>query len=80
MAKSPGRIKKKPYLKALLFGITSAGLYWVVFTHEAFVKNHWGKGGIYAVLPIATAFLFSFIHGSFTNHFYSVLGIEAKKK
>ena len=80
MAGRQGQKKKKPYLKALAFGITSAVLYWAVFTHETFIKSHWGKGGIYAVLPIATAFLFSFIHGSFTNHFYSVLGIEAKKK
>jgi hypothetical protein len=39
-----------------------------------------GKGGMYAFLPIVTAFVFSYIHGTFTGHFWTVLGIEAARK
>ena len=35
--------------------------------------------GMYALLPIATAFLFSFVHGSFTSNFWTAFGIEAAK-
>jgi hypothetical protein len=44
------------------------------------VNGHFGRGGMYAVLPIVTAFLFSFFHGAFTGHFWTVLGVEAAKK
>ena len=44
------------------------------------ITSYFGRGGMYAVLPIVTAFLFSFIHGSFTGDFWTVLGVEAKKK
>ncbi len=36
--------------------------------------------GLRQILPIVTAFVFSYIHGSFTGHFWTVLGIEAAKK
>ena len=36
--------------------------------------------GMYAALPVLTAFLFSFVHGAFTGSFWSALGIEASKK
>jgi len=34
----------------------------------------------YALLPILTAFLFSFIHGAFASNLWSFLGIEAIKR
>ena len=37
------------------------------------------KGGFYAVVPVVTVFLFSYIHGSFAGSFWSALGIEASK-
>lgn len=80
MASSSKKAAKKPYLKALLFGIISIGLYVAVFTNEVSIREVWGKGGVYAALPIVTVFVFSFIHGAFANYVYSVLGIEAKKK
>jgi hypothetical protein len=39
-----------------------------------------GRGGLYAVVPVATVFLFSYVHGSFAGNFWSALGIEASKK
>ena len=34
----------------------------------------------YALLPVLTAFIFSFLHGGFTGGFWTFLGIEALKK
>ncbi len=44
------------------------------------ITEYFARGGLYAILPVATAFIFSFFHGSFTGNFWTVLGIEAKKK
>ena len=71
---------KKPYLKVLLYGLLSGTSYALVFTHEAFVREVWAKGGIYAVLPIITVFVFSFVHGNFADNFMASIGIVAKKK
>jgi hypothetical protein len=80
VAKSYSGNSKKPYAKAFIYGVLSISLYIAVFTNESYVREVWAKGGIYAALPIATVFLFSFIHGSFANYLMSSLGIEAKKK
>jgi len=79
MAKSSGKTGKKPYVKTALFGIVSLALYVEVFTNESFVRETWAKGGVYAVLPLATVFVFSFVHGSFANHLMTSLGLVAKK-
>lgn len=73
-------VKKKPVGKMLVTGILSIGLYAVLLSNQDKVNGIFGKGGWYALLPIATAFVFSFIHGTFTSHFWTVLGIEAAKK
>ena len=72
--------KKKPYLRTFLFGIISVGLYIALLSNQELVNGNFAHGGLYAVLPIATAFIFSFIHGSFTGHFWTMMGIEASKK
>lgn len=72
--------KKRPYLKAVIWGIVSAGLYIGLFVKEDLIKEYFGKGGVYAILPILMAFLFSFVHGNFTGLFWSALGVEASKK
>jgi hypothetical protein len=33
---------------------------------------------LYALVPIAIAMVFSFVHGAFTAHFWDVLGLRAK--
>jgi hypothetical protein len=35
---------------------------------------------MYAALPVATVFFFSFAHGAFASNLWSLLGIEAMKK
>lgn len=72
--------KKKPVVKMFVMGIISIGLYTALLSNQDQVNSTFGKGGMYALLPIATAFIFSFIHGTFTGDFWTVMGIEAAKK
>ncbi len=72
--------KKKPYGKLIITGIVSLGLYVALLGNQEIVNTYCGKGGTYAFLPIVMAFIFSFVHGSFTGHFWSVMGVEASKK
>lgn len=77
MAKSK---KKKPYLKAIVFGILSISCYIVLFKNVGLVMENFTHGGSYAALPVLTAFFFSFLHGAFASNVLEVLGLEAKKK
>lgn len=72
--------KKKPLGKMLVMGIISISLYALLLSRQDWVNSTFGKGGMYAFLPIVAAFAFSFFHGAFTGHFWTVLGIEAAKK
>lgn len=72
--------KKKPVGKMIVAGLLSLTLYTLLLTKQDIINDYFGRGGWYAVLPIITAFIFSFVHGSFTGSFWSVLGVEAKKK
>ena len=71
--------KKKALVGAIIFGVLSIGLYALLFAKQDLVNATFGKGGAYALLPIATAFVFSYVHGSFTGNFWTALGIEAAK-
>ncbi|MBI5057430.1 MAG: hypothetical protein HZB61_12520 [Nitrospirae bacterium] len=77
---SESKVKKKPVGKMVFMGIISIGLYALLLSQQDFLNEVFGKGGAYAFLPIITAFLFSFVHGSFTGDFWTVLGVEAAKK
>ena len=66
--------------KAITYGIFVIILYILLLTHQDFISAHFARGGWYALLPIITAFIFSFAHGKFTGSFWSALGIEASKK
>ncbi|GAB4411984.1 MAG: hypothetical protein OHK0032_07960 [Thermodesulfovibrionales bacterium] len=72
--------KKKPVGKMVVTGIITVVLYTLLLTNQETINNYFGRGGLYAFLPIITAFIFSFAHGAFTGSFWSVLGVEAKKK
>ena len=80
MASSQGSSKKKPYGAAIILGIVSLALYVGLLTQQEVVNEYFTKGGVYAFLPIAAAFLFSVVHGNFTGNFWTVLGVEASKK
>jgi hypothetical protein len=80
MANNVGKTKGKPFGKLLLFGIGSTILYTLVLSYQGLITAYFTRGALYAVLPIASAFAFSYVHGHFTGYFWSVLGIEANKK
>ncbi|GAB4482644.1 MAG: hypothetical protein OHK006_01560 [Thermodesulfovibrionales bacterium] len=73
-------VKKRPVGKMVLTGITSVALYGALLMNQDLINASFSRGGLFAVLPIVTAFVFSFIHGSFTGSFWSVLGVEASKR
>jgi hypothetical protein len=71
--------KKKPIGKMVLFGAMSLGAYTLLLSNMKIVTDTFTLGGWYAVLPVGTAFLFSFVHGAFASNLLSVLGLEPKK-
>lgn len=80
MASEEGVQKQKPWGRTIGYGTIAAALYAAVFTHSDAVMHHVSRGGWYAALPIATAFVFSFVHGAFASNLWSLLGIEAARK
>lgn len=75
-----GNVKKKPIGKMLAMGIISLAFYAVLLSKQEIANDYFSRGGMYAFLPIIVAFIFSFVHGSFTGNFWTVLGIEAARK
>jgi amino acid permease len=80
MAADYSKKKKKPVGKMLAFGIGSTILYALVLSYQGLITAYFTRGALYATLPIASAFAFSFVHGNFTSYFWTVLGIEANQK
>ena len=80
MASDYGKPKKKPVGKMLVFGLLSAALYGALFVNQGMISAYCARGAWYSALPIASVFAISFVHGSFTSYFWSVLGIEATRK
>lgn len=71
--------KKSYWMKTLVFGTITGALYAVVFTNLKTIMQYFTKGGIYALLPVATVFVFFYVHGSFFSNFWSALGIKSSK-
>jgi hypothetical protein len=72
--------KKKPVGAMIVMGIVSIALYTTLLLKQDLLNTTFAQGGWYALLPIIMAFVFSYFHGSFTGHFWTVLGIEAARK
>jgi len=72
--------KKQHILRCAIFGTLTAALYAAVFSCQGMVMTYFCKGGLYAILPVATVFAVSYFHGNFTGSFWSALGIEASKQ
>ena len=79
---SSGRSSRALVL-TLVLGAASAGLYVLLFlfadrlTELAQLTREGNK--LYALVPLAIAMVFSFVHGAFTGHFWDLLGLRAKK-
>ncbi|MYL84960.1 hypothetical protein GTA51_17755 [Desulfovibrio aerotolerans] len=71
---------KKPMGKLLLYGLGSVALYAAVYQFQDILLTTSARGGAYTVLPIATVFLFSWIHGTFAGTLWEVLGVTAVHK
>jgi hypothetical protein len=63
--------------KTVLLGLAALVLYWLLFANEAAILDVSARGRWYFLVPIAIAFLFSFVHGAFTGRFWDALGIKA---
>jgi hypothetical protein len=72
--------RKKTVQKTLVFGAAAAAIYTAVFYFADPLMSFATRGKFYALVPVGTVFLFSYIHGNFTSYFWSALGIEASKR
>ena len=77
---APSNTKKKPVGAMVAMGLISIALYTTLLLKQDLINENFAKGGWFALLPIITAFVFSYFHGGFTGHFWTVLGIEAARK
>jgi len=71
--------KSKLFSKTAVYGIFSLVLYILLYLFEDSILDLSSRGRWYFLLPILAAFVFSFMHGNFTAHFWDMLGIKAKK-
>lgn len=65
--------------RMVVFGLISVACYALLYLFEDHVMEVAAHGGWYFIVPILIAFAFSAVHGTFTGHFWEVLGIKAKK-
>lgn len=72
--------KRAAKRKAVVYGCISAALYAVLYAKSETIMTYFTKGHFFAVLPVAAAFLFSFVHGNFTGNFWTALGVNASSK
>ena len=70
--------KNQAVVQTIILGIMSAGLYSLLWFFEKPILDLSKQGGWYFILPLSIAFVFSGIHGTFTGHFWDVLGVKAK--
>lgn len=79
MSQSVTNGRWKNIAKTAIWAAASIGLYSTVFANEAAVTKYYTAGSYFAALPIATALVFSVIHGGFASQCYETLGIAARK-
>ncbi len=72
--------RRKLCATLLLSGVVSISSYILVFTHQEWVTRNFTRGGVYAMLPLATAFYFALVHGTFTSGLLHMLGLRAATK
>ena len=75
-----GAQMRKPYLKLCVSGTASCILYLLLYFHEAEVMRAFTRtDGLYPLLPVGAALLFSFVHGAFAGYFWDILGITGRR-
>ena len=73
--------RKKTVLLAVAYGLASAALYAALFANadqftEWARRTRAGEKALF-LIPIVVAFVFSWVHGAFTGHFWEALGLRA---
>jgi hypothetical protein len=71
----------RPWLRFALYGLGSAACYGWLFANlndRAVIGQFTRTDGWYPLLPVATAFVFSFFHGGLTHYFWEMVGVTAK--
>lgn len=71
--------QKRYWLKTLVFGAITGGLYAAAFTNSETIIHYFTKGGIYTVLPVTAILVFLYVHGSLFSNFWSALKIQGSK-
>lgn len=72
---------KKPYIGLVVSGVLSGALYLLLYLYEKEIMESFTRtDGWYPVLPVITAFVFSFAHGAFAGCFWEVIGIRARPR
>lgn len=70
--------------KAFVYGAASGVLYLLLFLYADLTVEWAGltRDGqkLYFLLPILIAFLFSYVHGAFTGHFWDAIGFKPAQK
>lgn len=62
-------------------GVLSALFYLLLYLYESEIMASFTRtDGLYPLLPVAAAFIFSFAHGAFTGYFWDVVGIHARPR
>jgi hypothetical protein len=79
MPNSTFKISGRQVTKLALYGVPSTGLYVLLYAFEDTLLALSAQGGWLFLVPVVIAFVFSFVHGGFTAHFWDILGIKAKK-
>ncbi len=70
--------KTSAIIKTVLFGLTSAILFFLLYYYNEPILESSKQGGWYFIVPISIALIFSYVHGTFTGRFWDLLGIKAK--
>jgi len=71
--------KKSYRMKSIVFGTIIGVLYAALFSNLELVMQYFTKGGMYLLLPVASAAVFLYLHVCFFSSFRSALGIEGAK-
>jgi len=70
---------KRALYQALAYGAASAALYFALYVFADQILEVSRQGRWYFIVPIAIAFTFSAVHGTFTGQFWDLFGIKAKQ-
>lgn len=76
--------RKKTAIATAVFGVGSLTLYLLLFAYAdqlvLWAEQTRQGNKLLFLIPIVIAFVFSWVHGSFTGHFWELLGVRAAGK